>query len=327
MSIKTRQNIRLGIFVMMGLVFLVLTLYLIGKNRNLFGATYELKARFENVQGLKPGNNVRFAGIDVGTVKKIEILNDTLLEVSFILEERMRQVIRKNALVSLGTDGFVGNKLVNILPSHQTAALANEGDVLNVKKSLDTDELIRSFGKTGTDLSSLIASIRITFDKLNNSQELWSLLNDPQLTASIRRSASNIENASANTDSIMIGLHLLVENLNEGKGTVGQLLQDTGAAYELKLAINKMQGAGTAAQQLLLHLQDLTQLLQSDLKQGVGPLGVLLKDTSMTANLKSGIQSINKGAGTFNEVMEAIKQSFLFRPYFRKKNKHNDRGQ
>lgn len=327
MAIKPRQNIRLGIFVMMGLVFLVLTLYLIGKNRNLFGATYVLKARFENVQGLKPGNNVRYAGIDVGTVKKIEILNDTLLEASFILEERMQQVIRKNAMVSLGTDGFVGNKLVNILPSHQTAALAIEGDVLSVKKSLDTDELIRSFSKTGTDLSSLTASIRQTFDKLNNSQELWTLLNDPQLSASIRRSAYTIENASSSTDSIMKGLHQLVDNLNEGKGTVGQLLTDSIAAHELKLAIIKMEGAGTEAQQLLLQLQDLTQLLQSDLKQGVGPLGVLLKDTSMTSNLKSGIQSINKGAGSFNQVMEAIKQSFLFRPYFRKNKKRNDVSQ
>jgi phospholipid/cholesterol/gamma-HCH transport system substrate-binding protein len=304
---------------MMGLVFLVLTLYLIGKNRNLFGATYVLKARFENVQGLKPGNNVRYAGIDVGTVKKIDILNDTLLEVSIILEDRMLQVIRKNALASIGTDGFVGNKLVNILPSHYPAELAQEGDVLGVKKSLDTDELIRSFSKTGTDISGLTASIRKTFDNLNSSQELWSLLNDPQLSNSIRRSALNIEKASASTDSIMNGLHLLVQNLNEGKGTVGQLLRDTAASHELKEAIVKMEGAGFQAQQLLLQLQDLTELVKNDLNAGSGPLGALIKDTAMTSNLRKSIQGINKGAGSFNQVMEAIKHSFLFRPYFRKR--------
>ena len=68
------NNVKLGAFVLAGLLFLVLLLYMIGKNRNLFGATYLLKAKFENVQGLVTGNNVRFAGIEAGTVKKIIIL-------------------------------------------------------------------------------------------------------------------------------------------------------------------------------------------------------------------------------------------------------------
>jgi phospholipid/cholesterol/gamma-HCH transport system substrate-binding protein len=73
------NNIKLGAFVLGGLLFLVLLLYMIGKNRSLFGSTYELKVQFENVQGLVAGNNVRFAGIQAGTVKQINILNDTVI--------------------------------------------------------------------------------------------------------------------------------------------------------------------------------------------------------------------------------------------------------
>jgi phospholipid/cholesterol/gamma-HCH transport system substrate-binding protein len=64
MAGRSINNIKLGAFVLGGLLFLVLLLYMIGKNRSLFGASYTLKARFDHIQGLMIGNNVRFAGID-----------------------------------------------------------------------------------------------------------------------------------------------------------------------------------------------------------------------------------------------------------------------
>ncbi len=79
MAKRVVNNVKLGIFVLGGLLFLVFLLYMIGKNRNMFGNTYVLKARFENVSGLVAGNNVRFSGIQAGTVKKVKILNDTTL--------------------------------------------------------------------------------------------------------------------------------------------------------------------------------------------------------------------------------------------------------
>ena len=84
------NNVKLGAFALAGLLFLVLLLYMIGKNRSLFGATYILKVRFENVQGLVPGNNVRFSGIEAGTVKRIKILNDTTIEVTMAIDQRCR---------------------------------------------------------------------------------------------------------------------------------------------------------------------------------------------------------------------------------------------
>jgi len=85
MAKKAMNNVKLGAFVLVGLVLLIVMLYMIGKNRNLFGSNFILKARFGNVHGLKPGNNVRYAGIDVGTIKIINVLNDTTMEVAMIL--------------------------------------------------------------------------------------------------------------------------------------------------------------------------------------------------------------------------------------------------
>src|SRR5688500_16062587 len=124
------SNVKLGVFVLSGLLFLVLVLYMIGKNSNLFGNTYELKARFPNVQGLVVGNNIWYAGIETGTVKKIDILNDTVVEVTMVIEDRMKDISRKNSFVSIGTEGLVGNKVINILPAVDPQPAARENDIL-----------------------------------------------------------------------------------------------------------------------------------------------------------------------------------------------------
>ena len=118
---KSKDYIKLGVFVIAGLASLIILLYMIGKNRNLFDKTITVQTRFENVHGLMVGNNVRFAGIDVGTVKNIEIVNDSCIEVGMILKKEMDKIIKKNAIVTIGTEGFVGYKLINIENKNENA--------------------------------------------------------------------------------------------------------------------------------------------------------------------------------------------------------------
>lgn len=72
---------KLGMFVIIGIFLLMITIYYIGKNRNLFGETFQLKSHFKNVSGLKIGNNVRFSGINIGTVTQIEFVSDSAVVV------------------------------------------------------------------------------------------------------------------------------------------------------------------------------------------------------------------------------------------------------
>lgn len=313
-----QDNFKLGIFVLAGLLVLVLMLYFIGKNRNLFGANYILRARFENVQGLKAGNNVRYAGIDVGTVKSIDILNDTMLEVSMIIEDKMKPIIRENAIVSIGTDGFVGNKLVNISPSHLSAGLARENDLLTVKKSFDTDELLRSFNRTGQDISSLSNSIKVTFDKINKNSTLWKVLDDEQLASSLRRTAANIEQASVNTDKFIKDLQMLSSDLAAGKGSLGQLLKDSSLSIGLKSAVVKINGVGQEAEKLAVRLQDLSSEISAGLHYEKGTVNSLLYDSVWTRNIRTSLNQLDSGTHSFKELMNALKSSVFFRKYFRK---------
>ena len=110
MATDTLKNIRLGVFVLAGMVFLITALYVIGNKKNLFGKTLRISAEFYNVNGLMVGNNVRFSGIDVGTVESVEIITDSSVRVVMIIEESIREYIKKNAHKIICSAIYVGLK-------------------------------------------------------------------------------------------------------------------------------------------------------------------------------------------------------------------------
>ena len=321
MAKRIINSVKLGAFVLGGLLFLVLLLYMIGKNRNLFGSTYILKARFENVQGLVAGNNVRFSGIQAGTVKKIKILNDTVIEVTMIIDTKMQAIIRKNAVVSIGTDGLVGNKVVNIVPARQPGSLAVEDDILASKKAVATDEMLQTLYKTNNDVSVIAADLKITVQRINSSSALWALLNDESIPQDVRTSVANIRSATGKAGNIVYNLNAIVMDVKNGKGSVGALLTDTSFAKNLNEAILKIKTVGEEADSLAGEINKLVAGIRQDVNTGRGPVNALLKDSMMVIKLNTSLDNIQKGTDGFNQNMEALKHNFLLRGYFRKQEK------
>ncbi|MGZ3776975.1 MAG: MlaD family protein, partial [Mucilaginibacter sp.] len=116
MKTTSGQKIKIGVFVIAGLTVLVLAIFLIGNKKSLFSNTFNVQGKFKNVNGLQVGNNARFAGINVGIVQEIQIVNDTTVNVVLTLNDNVRKFIKKDAKLSIGSDGLMGDKLVIILP-------------------------------------------------------------------------------------------------------------------------------------------------------------------------------------------------------------------
>jgi len=311
MEKKFIKNSKLGAFVLLGLLFLILLLYMIGRNISLFGSNYKLKSRFENVQGLIPGNNVRYAGIQAGTVKELEILNDTIVEVTMIIDIKMKDIIRKNALTTMGTDGLVGNKVVNIVPGKFNASIAEEGDVLFSKEPIDTDRILNTLSKTTNDLSIFISGLKITIERINNSSALWGLLSDGQISTDIKNSAQNIQKATESVSLITKELQVMTSDLQNGNGTMGILLKDTLLGTNLTKTAHNLNLTSS-------QLHDIVSGLQIDINSGKGAANYLLKDSLIVKKLNKSLDNIQNGTDGFNQNMEALKNSFLFRGYFKR---------
>lgn len=270
------------------------------------------------MQGLVPGNNVRYAGIEAGTVKSIQIINDTTLEVTMIIEKLMNQVIRRNAILTIGTEGIVGNKVINIAPSKQSAALAVEGDVLLSRKSVDTDDMLQTLSQTNIDVALIAAELKTTVTRINKSKALWELLEDRSLPRDVRKSLANIRIATGKAVSITDQLNSIVADMKEGKGSVGSLLRDSGLVKGLTEAVQKINKAGAEMDTVISKVNTSASILENDLQNGKGVVHAFLRDTVLVNKVQMSLSNIEKGTDGFNQNMEALKHNFLFRGYFRK---------
>ena len=143
MKQSSAYKFNLGLFVIISTTILVIALYFVGNRQNLFGKTFKISAIFNNVNGLQLGNNVRYSGINVGTVKNIVMINDTTICVDMIIESSINKHIKKNAVAAIGSDGLVGSMLVNIAPGKESSEIVKEGDTIGSYSKISTDDILQ----------------------------------------------------------------------------------------------------------------------------------------------------------------------------------------
>jgi phospholipid/cholesterol/gamma-HCH transport system substrate-binding protein len=327
MENKKSNIIRLGLFVLSGLAILILSLFLIGRNQHMIGSHYILKARFQNVSGLRDGNNVRYAGIEVGTVDELRIIDDTTLEVLMLINSDMKKVIRKNALASIGADGLMGNKVVNIVPQPGQESYASDGDLLASRMAVDFDDIIRNLSGITGQVREIAQGLRTTVDRINTSQGIWKLLGDTSLDTRIRSTLANLDRASGNAQRMTVDLQEMVSDVKAGEGNLGMILRDSGMALQLQASIGQLVEVTRNANQLAIDLQKISGTVKADMDSGDGTLNLVLKDTALSGSISRTMLNVEKGTAAFQENMEAMKHNFLFRGYFKKQEKQKAKQQ
>lgn len=318
MSKSVNNHIKLGTFVLAGLGFLIVMLYMIGKNQYIFSSTFVLKARFRNVQGLVTGNNVRFAGIEAGTIKDIQLVNDSLVEVTMVIHNSMKHFIRKNALASIGSDGLMGNKVINITAVNTPATPVAESDLLPSRTAVDTDDMLHTLYQTNQDVAVIASQLRTTVIRFNQSQGFWDLLQDQRLPRSLLTSASHIQETTERAAAMAADLQQVIRDVQEGKGALGKVLRDSALSTQLLETIGHIQMAGKQLNTLTGSVQSSVSGIEHELQNGHGTLHALLKDSALVVRLQNSLYNIEQGTAAFGENMEALKHNFLLRGYFRK---------
>ena len=321
MSTNSQNNVRLGIFVTVGVLILVVSLYIIGKNQNFFGSGYSLRARFRNVSGLMVGNNIRYSGIQSGTVSKIAVIDDTTIEVTLLVDVKMRPYIHQGASASIGSEGLMGNKVINITPGNAQLPLLAEGELLLTKKVASTDEMLETLSATNNDVQIIAENLKNTVVKLNNSTALWQVVNDSTLPGNIRLSMDNIRQATEQINEFSAAINEMVKEAEKGEGVAGTLLKDEAAAADLKNAIRNISRISEDAKVLIAHTDSAVKQLDRNVNNGPGAAHAVLKDTGIVKKLTTSLGNIEKGTAAFSENMEALKHNFLTRGYFKKQAK------
>jgi phospholipid/cholesterol/gamma-HCH transport system substrate-binding protein len=136
---------RLGAFIFGALLILTFIVFRIGDKDFLFSSTYQLRAPFDDVAGLGNGAEVRLGGVRVGTVEGIRLPDQAGEKVVVVMnvESSTQTLIRKDSVVSIETEGLLGNKHVTIGPGSSEAPAVHNGDTLQSQPPLDFSDLIK----------------------------------------------------------------------------------------------------------------------------------------------------------------------------------------
>jgi len=322
MEKSVNRNLRLGIFVTFSALIFSVAVYLIGQKQDMFSNTFQLKVIFNNVNGLQTGNNVRFSGINVGSVLGVDIINDSTIEVTLRIRENLRIHIKRNAVATIGTDGLMGNMLVNINPGRGEAPVVNDGDYLESFSRIKTDDILMTLNTTNENAAILTSDLVEIVQAIKHGQGTLSyLLYDTSMRLQVFQAVSNLKKATDQTNNILSQIAQISKDVDRGRGLAGWLINDTLTQDKLHVTLDELQ---TAARQVNGAADTLNQMI-AQWSNGEGPVPALMTDTAMTNDLRKTLEHLNVGTAKFSEDMEAMQKHWLFRKYFKDKEKEADK--
>ncbi len=321
MEKSASQKLRLGIFVLIGFLIFTVTVYYIGSKQQLFGKTEILKANFNNVNGLQPGNSVRFSGINAGSVKKIEIISDTLISVEMNIDSEVFRFIKKDAQASIGSDGLVGNMVVNILPGTGKMPSVKDGDLIQSEKKASAEDLLKTLSKTNENAQAITRNFLEISEKINaGNGTLGMLLNDQNAgndlknsLGDLRASIAYLKYSSKGTTYTINQLNQMISGLDRKENMIG-ILKDSAVANKIKKVIVNLDHSSVNINRTVDNLNATI----NNAKNGKGAINYLSNDTVLVNNIDSTMNNINKASYNLNQNLEALKHNIFFRGYFKK---------
>ncbi|MBT8394178.1 MAG: MCE family protein [Flavobacteriaceae bacterium] len=315
MKKETGNTLKLGVFVVTGLALLIVAVYLIGENQNMFKKTFTISAEFNNVSGLMQGNNVRYSGINIGTVKFINMVNDSTIRVDMNIEEKMVKHIKKDAIATIGTDGLVGNMIVNIIPGRGKEPIVTSGDIIQTYTKIGTEDMLNTLSTTNENAALLTAKLLKVADAMADEKgTLGMLINDTLVASDLKQTFVQLKITSIEASKAMRELNSIISSLDIENSVAGALLKDSAQAEKVKSIITNLDESSAEIKGVLSNLNETI----TNFKEGEGALNYLSNDKELVENLEEIMNSIEEGTEKFNQNMEALKHNFLTRGYFKK---------
>ena len=307
-----------GAFIFIGLIMLAAGVFMVGNQQKFFEKKFTMKIIFNDVGGLQAGNNVRVSGVKVGTVKKVALFASKQVEVTVSIEKQAQACIWKDAKARISTDGFIGNKIVIISGGTVEAGTAADGDVLKSEESTSTDDMIATLQTNNENLLDITKDFKKISRKIANGEgTIGGLISDSSMMKELQATIKNFKTTSLKSKEALASVVNFTSRLDKQNGLVNELITDTATFNNIAEAIAQLKRTASTASIFM----DNMEAASAKLKENDNPLGALLHDEETAKNLKEMIDNLNAASEKLNEDLEAVQHNFLFRGYFKKKEK------
>lgn len=290
----TFSQLRVGIFVFVGLAVLAFLILNSTGDFNPFENKLRLKARFAAADGLREGSDVQIAGVRIGKVESVTLLppdspEDEKIEAVMAVDSELNgqpitQRIRTDSTAQLIAVSVLANdKLINVTPGTAKGDPVQEGHVLESRDAISMNQLT----KTGNDLLQQINKLAIPANEILNKANsgegtLGRIVNDESLYR-------NLDTAVAETRLTVVKLQTTLDKVNKGDGTAGKLLNDPALYNSLNRTVTQLES------------------ISNDIKAGRGTAGKFVTDDELYNETRAAIIDLRTSAAKFNTVIDDLK--------------------
>ena len=287
---KNTLETRLGLFFALALIAAFIILEMLGGTA-FFKGGYKLNALFNNIQELKVGDPVKMAGVEIGRVESVGLTNNQV-RVTFRVFTK-DTAVRTDSKATVKFTGLMGQNFVAVDFGTSAGVQATDGAFLQTTEQPDLSQIMAKLDNVATGVENLTKSF--TGDKIDNLLGPFTDFlkqNQVPLTATI----GNLKTIS--------------DNIAQGKGTVGMLINDPTLYNTTLTTVSNLQGTmQTLSDDMKLTLGQAKGIF-ADIEKGQGTVGKLLKDETLynetslaMTNLREIMQKINRGEGTVGKLV------------------------
>ena len=318
------HNVIVGVFITAAIVLFGAALFLIGNQHKAFRRHVVFYTNFHNVDGIPKGSTVRVDGIDAGELEAIEIPSSPSqkFRLKMNVDDRLRGLIREDSLVTVETEGLVGDKFLLIQGGTDRASEAAPESTLQGKEPFEIGKLLEQaqgiMNQAGTTITGLQSTMKDVSGRLDTTLDT--------ATGTIR-----------NVNGVVL-------DVRKGKGTAGLLLEDPATAADVKQSIanvrqttEKLNTTTTRVDNLLADVQnrqlvpkiDDTLISAKSATQNLDQTSQQVNTTLKSAfgedqygedagsNLQQSLTNLNEASGNLTDDTEALKHEFFFKGFFK----------
>jgi phospholipid/cholesterol/gamma-HCH transport system substrate-binding protein len=332
---RTRKLI-VGIFVGGCLVLFGVGMFLIGNSNQLFTKSFNVFADFSKITGIQNGGKVRVAGMDAGTVTRIEVplRPEAKFRIHFRIMEKLHPIVRQDSVVTIQTDGLLGNKYLQIDAGSADSPLAQSDSLLQSKEPFEWGDLMEEMNGVVKQVNGIMAGVKdqlvSTLSQIEDTAHSANLL--------VKEATPNVKSILASADKIGANLGEIIDGIQEGQGTVGALFKDKELYASVKRSVDKtekvvenLRDTSASAKKIVNKVEegDIVSEVQRTVKN-LQQITLQVKDAvdkfqsasgegSVGENLQRTLSDAHEAMSDLSDSTEALKHNFLFRGFFNKR--------
>lgn len=325
MDSKNSQYVRVGLFVLAGLVTAAFLIFIIGDERNLFRRKVVLHTQFRDVAGLRVGSPVRMGGVNVGSVIAVRFgtdPRDPYLHVDFEITRDSLVRVRRNSVARIASKGLLGDKALDLTVGDQTQPPVQDGETIRGEESDEIGTAMRNAAllldrantvldnvvtatrplaneQLGNDVIALVHDLRAIVGEIAaGNGTVGRLLRDPALAdrvedtlASAQATMQNVQNATAEIDA-------MAREARHGRGLIHALIYD----QEATQALRSMNQAASEVAQITHDIRTGAGGLH-DIIYGQDSAQVVANLNQTTAALRDIVRDVQRGRGTLGALL------------------------